>query len=210
MEMEIYPKEENTSTPYAFPINKVDAPTPLITNTKIDYQQKNNLDNFPHKGIFQPEPNILICKAPCGCKFIGLYIILFGSIFGIFFPIVGINTKIIVFIIAGTGVFSITIIVGIILFCTTTTEVKFTFSKPLVDITISTLCRQKKQIVQMDEIANIIFDYHEKGRKVHQELNIIFKNGTQYRYFNFNSSPPCYTKYEIEYFNNEVKRLLEK
>ena len=206
----MYPKEENTSTPYAFPINKVDAPTPLITNTKIDYQQKNNLYNFPHKGIFQPEPNILICKAPCGCKFIGLYIILFGSIFGILFPTAGIITNMIVFIIVGTGIFSITIIVGIILFCTITTEVKFTFSKPLVDITVSTACRQKKQIVQMDEIANIIFDYYENGRKVHQVLNIVFKNGSQYSYFNFNSSPPCFTKYEIEYFNNEVKRLLEK
>ena len=208
--MEMHPpKKEYTATPYAFPMNNIDEPAPLVISTKDDYQQKNNLNYFPHKGIFQPEPNTLICKTQCCCKFIGLYVILFGSIFGIVFPTVGIMTNMIVFIIVGTCIFSITIIVGISLFCSITTEVKFTFSKPLVDITISSMCKKKTQIVQMNEIANIIFDYNESRRGAYHVLHIIFKNGVQNNYFSFRSNPPCFTKYEIEYFNNEVKRLLE-
>ena len=68
---------------------------------------------------------------------------LFGSIFGIIFPTVGIATNMIVFTIVGYLIFLITIIVGTILFCTITTEVKSTFSNPMVEITVFSVCRKK-------------------------------------------------------------------
>ena len=36
----------------------------------------NNLNSIPHKGIFHPEPNTLICRGNCFYKYVGLYILL--------------------------------------------------------------------------------------------------------------------------------------
>ena len=188
-------------------------PAPEITPISETYQKPSNssdLYSLPHKGIFQPDPNILICKTHCCCKFIGLYVILFGSIFGTVFPTVGILNKMIIFTIIGSIIFSICFIVGICLFCCITTEVHLAFSYPMVEIIVLSVCRKRRQTVHKDEIANIIFEYNEAQKGAYQSLHIMFSNGTQNDYFGFTSSPPCFTKYETEYFNNEVKRLLGK
>ena len=74
--------------------------------------------------------------------------------------------------------------------------------------------RKRKQIIEKSEIANIIFEHSERqigGRKrIFQSLHIMFKNGIQNDYFNFSSNPPCFTKYEVDYFNNEVKKIIRK
>ena len=62
----------------------------------------NNLYNFPHKGIFHPEPNTLICRGNCCYKYVGLYVILYGLGFGCIFIPIGIFTKMIVFTIIGS------------------------------------------------------------------------------------------------------------
>ena len=200
-------KEYTFQTPQ---INNNNNAAPVAINANNNDQNNIDLNYFPHKGIFQPKPNILICKVHCCCKFIGLYVILFGLIFAIVFPTVGILNKKIIFTIIGIIIFSICLIVSIILFCLVTTEVKFIFNEVSVNIIISKVCQKREQIVPKEEIANIIFDYEiqEKG-KVYQELHIMFKNGIQYNYFGFSSNPPCFTKYEIIYFNKEVKKLLE-
>jgi hypothetical protein len=89
-----------------------------------------------------------------------------------------------------------------------TIEVQFVFSNPLVEIIRLSLCKKKIQAVHKEEIANIIFDYNEAPNGTYQSLHIMFKNGNQSDYFGCSSNPSCFTKYEIEYFNNEVKRLL--
>jgi hypothetical protein len=170
--------------------------------------QMYNLDTIPHKGIFQPEPNTLIIKGNCCLKFIGLYIVIFGIFFGITFPAVGIATHFIIFTIIGFTIFGICVIVAIIISCSITTEVQLIFSYPLVEIIVSSLFKKRRQNVNKEEIANIIFDYTPSGRGVYTSLHIIFKNGNQSDYFGCRSNPPCFTKEEIDYFNNEVKRLL--
>ena len=122
----------------------------------------------------------------------------------------------IVFTIIGFLFILITIIIGTILFYTITTEVKFTFSNPMVEITVFSVCRKKNKIIEKSEIANIIFEYIDNKKNnrnkdgAYHSLHIMFKNGIQEDYFSFSSSPPCFTKYEVDYFNNEIKRLLQK
>ena len=189
--------------------------SPFISENNPDSSNQSNINNIPHKGIFHPHPNIFICKPNCCFKYIGLYIILFGSLFGIFFPIAGIATKFIVFIIVGSVIFLCCLIVGIILFCLITIEIKFTFSHPMVEITASSMCRKKKQFVEKSEISEIFFEYNEnrlngrKGRKkIYHALHIKFKNGIENNYLKFSSNPPCFTKEEVDYFNNEMKKFL--
>ena len=131
------------------------------------------------------------------------------TIFGIIFPIAGIMKKIIILTVVGLIIFSVCVIVAICLFCLLTTEIKFVFTNSFVEITVSYSCHKKKQIVQKEEIANIIFEYKERKKGVYHALHIMFKNGIQNDYFSFSSNPPCFTFYEINYFNNEVKRLLK-
>ena len=200
----IYPNKEG----YTSQTKEESNPAPIVIPDIADFQP-NNLYKFPHKGIFQPNPNTLICKTNCCYKYIGLYIILFGAFFGIIFPTIGILVKITVFIIVGSLIFLITIIVGIILFCKITIEVKFIFSNPMVEIIASSLCSKKNKIVEKSEIANIILEYNNiRQNRVYQSLHIMFKNGLENDYFGFTSNPPCFTKYEVDYFNNEIKRLL--
>ena len=184
-------------------------PAPEIMPISETYQKPNNSRDFnslPHKGIFQPYPNILICKTHCCCKFLGLYIILIGSIFGTVFTTIGIIEKMIISTIAGIFFFSVLFISGISLFCSIIIEVHLAFSNTSVEIIELSVCREKRQIVHKDEIANIIFEYNEGQEGGHQTLYIMFSNGTNNNYFGSN----CFTKEEIEYFNNEVKRLLGK
>lgn len=181
---------------------------PSITPYNQDFSSQNNLNTIPHKGIFQPDPNTLICKAHCCCKFIGLYVILYGSIFGILFPIIGFTKHLIVFTIIGFILFTTCLIVGICLFRCITTEVKFAFSHPMLEITVSSVLRNKKTIVNKNEIGNIIFEYTEARRGAYHCLHIMFNNGIQEDYFSCKTNPPCFTKYEIEYFNKEIKNLL--
>ena len=172
----------------------------LKSETSQKPSNSRDLNSLPHKGIFQPAPNILICKTGCWNKFQGLCIILFGSIFGTIFPAVGIANKIIFFTIEGFIAFSLCFTIGIYQFCSITIELHLAFSNTMVEIIELSVCREKKRhIVHKDEIANINFEYNES-------LHIIFSNGTQNDYFSTN----YYTKYEIEYFNNEVERLLGK
>ena len=56
--------------------------------------ENNNLNNIPHKGIFHPEPNILICRANCFYKYLGFYLILFGLFFVCLFIPLGIHSKV--------------------------------------------------------------------------------------------------------------------
>ena len=85
----------------------------------------------------------------------------------------------------------------------------------MVEITVFSVCRKKNRIIEKSEIANIIFEYidNKKNKRnkdgAYHSLHIMFKNGIQEDYFSFNSSPPCFTKYEVDYFNNEIKRLLQ-
>ena len=137
---DLFPTKEG----YIPPTNETSSPAPILTPDNINVQQS-NLYQYPHKGIFQPDTNTLICKTHCCCKYIGLFIILFGAFFGIIFPTIGIATNMIAFIITGSSIFLVTIIEGIILFCTITTEVKFIFSNPMVEITISAMCSKKQK-----------------------------------------------------------------
>ena len=175
-----------------------------------EFSNQNNIDcDCTYEGILHPEPNIYICKIHCCIKFIGLYIFLFGCIFGITFPLVGFTTKLIIFTVTGFTIFFICLIIAILISCLLTIEVKFTFIYSTVEIITSSVCWSKKKIVDIKEIADIYFEYTQKGRGVYHSLHIRFKNGIENSYFNLNSRPPCFTKYEVDYFNNEVKRLLE-
>ena len=172
----------------------------------------NNLYNFPHKGIFHPEPNTLICRGNCCYKYVGLYPILFGLTFGTFI-LVGLFSKMIAFIIVGSIIFSASLIVGICLFFNIKTEIKFVVSYPMIEIIASSMCRTNKKIVNISEIANIIFEYEGSTNNnggIYQSLHIMYTNGEQKDYFGFTSTPPCFTKYEVDYFNNEIKKLLQK
>ena len=66
-----------------------------ISEDNPDFQNQNNFNAFPHEGIFHPEPNIFICKTDCCYKYMGLFIILYGSISGVVMIIIGIIFKII-------------------------------------------------------------------------------------------------------------------
>ena len=175
--------------------------------------ENSNLYNFPHKGIFHPEPNILICRGNCCYKYVGLYPILFGLIFACSFIPVGIASNMIVFILVGTLIFSASLIVGICLLCKINTEVKFVVSYPMIEIINSSLFKTNKKIVNISEIGNVIFEYEVSGNSnsgIYQSLHIMYTNGEQKDYFGFTSTPPCFTKYEVEYFNNEIRKLLHK
>ena len=172
----------------------------------------NNLYNFPHKGIFHPEPNTLICRGNCCYKYVGLYPILFGLTFGTFI-LVGLFSKMIAFIIVGSIIFSASLIVGICLFFNIKTEIKFVVSYPMIEIIASSMCRTNKKIVNISEIANIIFEYEGSTNNnggIYQSLHIMYTNGERKNYFGFNTSPPCFTEYEVVYFNNEIQKLLRK
>ena len=174
---------------------------------------KNNLYNFPHKGIFHPEPNTLICRGNCCYKYVGLYPILFGLSFGCSFIPAGIFSKNIVFTIVGSLIFTSSLIVGICLFCNIKVEIKFVVSYPMIEIITSSMCKTNKKIVNISEIGNIIFEYDDSkynSNGIYQSLHIMYTNGEQTNYFGFNSSPPCFTKYEVDYFNNEIRNLLNK
>ena len=184
-----------------------DEAAPVFAATPV--QNQNYLNTIPHKGIFQPEPNTFIIKPSCCCKFIGLFVFLYGCIFGTIFPAVGIKFKMHVMTIVGFAIFGCATIASICVFCYVTTEVMISFSNGMVEITESSVCRKNKKVVDKREIANILFEYTAAGRGVHQSLHIIYNNGIQNDYFGNTSNPPCFTKYEVDYFNNEVKRLLE-
>ena len=119
--------------------------------------QQGNKNLF--KGIFHPEPNILICKGNCCYRYIGLYPILFGLGLGCTFIPVGIATKFIVFILVGILIFSASLIVGICLLYKINIEVKFVISYPMIEIINSSMCKANKKIVNISEIGNIIFEY---------------------------------------------------
>ena len=203
---EIYAKGEREIFPSNSP--QEDYPPP-ITPYNQAHSYKNNLNSIPHKGIFQPDPNTLICKSHCCCKFIGLYVILYGSFFGIVFTLAGLTKHFIVFTIIGLSFFTACLIVGIYLFYSITTEVKFIFSDPMLEINVSSVLRKKKRIVNKNEIANIIFEYSTKKKGAYHSLHIMFNNGIQENYFSCSCNPPCFTKDEIDYFNNEMKNHLE-
>ena len=184
----------------------------------VDFNQRfqdgnNNLYNIPHKGIFQPEPNTLICRGNCCYRYVGLYPILFGLGFGCIFIPVGIFTKMIVFIIIGSLIFLAALIVGICLLCKINVEIKFVVSYPMIEIINSSMCKNNRKIVNISEIANITFEYevsNTRKKSIYQSLHIMYTNGEQTDYFGFRSSPPCFTKEEVDYFNNEMKKLLRK
>ena len=173
----------------------------------------NNLYNIPHKGISQPESNTLICRGNCCYRYVGLYPILFGLGFGCILIPVGIFTKTIVFIIVGSLIFLAALIVGICLLCKINVEIKFVVSYPMIEIINSSMCKNNRKIVNISEIANITFEYevsNTRKKSIYQSLHIIYTNGEQTDYFGFRSSPPCFTKEEVDYFNNEMKKLLRK
>ena len=184
-----------------------DDAAPVYPATPV--QNQNYLNTIPHKGIFQPEPNTFICRPSCCCKFIGLFVFLYGCIFGTIFPAVGIKAHMPVMTIVGFAILGCATIASICVFCLVTTEVMISFSNGMVEITESSVCRKNKKIVDKHEIANILFEYTAAGKGVYQSLHIIYNNGIQKNYFGCTSNPPCFTKYEVDYFNNEVKRLLE-
>ena len=139
-------------------------------NQGFQLDGNNNLYNYPHKGIFHPEPNTLICRGNCCFKYVGLYPMLFG--------------------------------------------LKFVVSYPMIEIITSSLFTSKSKIVNISEIGNIIFEYKfsytKKRGGIYQSLHIMYTNGEQTDYFGFNTSPPCFTQYEVDYFNKEIKKLLRK
>ena len=189
-----------------------DNAAPPLSQIPIECQNNlttNNLYSMPHKGIFQPEPNTLICKSGCCCKFIGFYVILYGSIFGIIFPIIGIKNNMIVMTIVGFLIFGGSFIGAMCVFCLLTTEVIFKFSNEMVEITAFTLCKKRTKMVNKYELTNIIFEYSPRQKGVYHSLHILYNNGIQNNYFSFSSNPPCFTKYEVDYFNMEIKRLLD-
>ena len=182
--------------------------SPSFSSYNSDFSNKNIIDTSPQKGIFHPNPNTYICKVHCCYKFIGLYIFLFGTIFGITFPLAGILAKLIIMTIVGFIIFFICLLIAILISCLLTAEVKFTFTYPKVEITASSACWSRKQIVDIKDISTIYFEYYQKGSGVYQALHIIFKNGNENSYFNFNSRPPCFTKIEVDFFNEEMKKNL--
>ena len=205
-----YLYEENKLTPSVNdPSNEA---FPQITTFNQEFQQgNNNLYNFPHKGIFHPEPNTLICRGNCCYKYVGLYPILYGLGFGCTFIPIGIFTKMIVFTIIGSIIFLASLIVGICLCYNIKTEIKFVVSYPMIEIIASSMCITNKKIVNISEIGNIIFEYEgSKNNSIYQSLHIMYTNGEQTDYFGFSSKPPCFTKYEVNYFNNEIRNLLHK
>ena len=141
---------------------------------------------------------------------------LFGLGFGCTFIPIGIFTKIIAMTIVGSFIFLGGLIVGICLACKINVEIKFVVSYPMIEIITSTLFTSNRKIVNISEIGNIIFEYtgntlhSSKKRSIYQSLHIMCTNGEQTDYFGFNTSPPCFTKYEVDYFNNEIKKLLRK
>ena len=182
--------------------------SPINSEDNTDFSNQNN---FPQKGIFHPESNIFICKVDCCCKYIGLFIVLYGLFFGIVFPLIGILNDLIIFTIFGSVIFLACLIAAIYVFCSVTLEVKFTFSHPMVGITITSMCGTKKQFVEKKEITEIFFEFTETGTEqkgAYQALHIKFNNGIENIYFKMNSTPPCFTKNEVDYFNNEMKELL--
>ena len=199
---DLYPTKEG----YIPQSNETSSPAPFITPDNLDF--KSHLYDYPHKGIFQPDPNTLICKTNCCCKYIGLFIMLYGSLFIVFCVPIGIMENLIGFTIFGFLLFLLTVIVGIILIFKKVNEVKFTFSNRMVEITSSTMCSRKTKILEKTEITNIIFEYNDIQKGVYQSLHIMYKNGVQNDYFGFKKNLPCFTKYEINYFNKEIKRLL--
>ena len=79
----------------------------------------------------------------------------------------------------------------------------------MVEITVSKMCGTKKQFVEKREITEIFFEYTETEKKgTYQALHIKFNNGIENIYFKLKSRPPCFTKNEVDYFNNEMKKLL--
>ena len=189
--------------------------TNINTYTTSPFAPENNPDFssqyiniYSHKGIFHPEPNIFICKAHCCCKYIGLYMILFCSFFVIFFPVIGFTNNLIVLINIGFLIFLVNCIIGILLLCLNTIEVKFTFSLPMVEITTSSMCITKTQIVEKSEISDIFFEYTEKQNGIYEALHIKYNSGIENTYFNISSRPPCFIKDEVDYFNHEIKKLL--
>ena len=188
-------------------INNSYTTSPFTSENNPDFLSQ-YINVYTHKGIFHPEPNIFICKAHCCCKYIGLYLILFSSFFGIFFPVIGFINNLIVLTIIGSGIFLFNCIIGVLLLCLNTIEVKFTFSHPVVEITTSSMCRTKNQIFEKSEISEIFFEYTEKRDGIFEALHIKFNNGIENIYFKISSRPPCFTKNEVDYFNNEIKKLL--
>ena len=119
----------------------------------------------------------------------------------------------IVFIIVGSFIFSASLIVGICLFYNINVEIKFVVSYPMLEIIASSMLKTNKKIVSISEIENIFFEYEDSKNNnsgIYQSLHIMYTNGEQKNYFGFNSSPPCFTKYEVDYFNNEIRNLLHK
>ena len=145
-------------------------------NQGFQLDGNNNLYNYPHKGIFHPEPNTLICRGNCCFKYVGLYPMLFGLGFGCTFIPIGIFTKMIVFTIIGSIIFLASLIVGICLCYNIKTEIKFVVSYPMIEIIASSMCITNKKIVNISEIGNIIFEYEgSKNNSIYQSLHNVYK-----------------------------------
>ena len=121
---------------------------------------------------------------------------------------VGFTTKLIIFTVTGFTIFFICLIIAILISCLLTIEVKFTFIYSTVEIITSSMCWSKKQIVDIKEISDIYFEYTQRGRGAYHSLHIKFKNGIENSYFNIESRPPCFAKFEVDLFNNGMKNHL--
>ena len=111
------------------------------------------------------------------------------------------------FILLGIINIMISVIYVICCFCINAVELQLLFSNFEVEITEKFVCRKKKQIVQKEEIDDIKFVYYHHRRKgTIYNLHITFKNGEIKKYFKYS---PHFTSYEVEYFNDEVRRLLD-
>ena len=97
--------------------------------------------------------------------------------------IVGIETDTYIMSLVGSIFLLFFVTVGILILRLDTVEVKFTFSHPMVEISVSSVLKIKKKFVEKKEISEIFIEY------------IYF--GSEF-----------FTKNEIDYFNNEIKKLL--
>ena len=82
----------------------------------------------------------------------------------------------------------------------------------MIEIIASSMCITDKKVVSISEIENIIFEYStpNNDKFIYQSLHIMYTNGERKNYFGFKNSDPCFTEYEVVYFNNEIKKLLRK
>ena len=118
--------------------------------------------------------------------------------------IVGIETDTYIMSLVGSIFLLFFVTVGILILRLDTVEVKFTFSHPMVEISVSSVLKIKKKFVEKKEISEIFIEYTEKPKGIYQALHVKFKDGIESIYF----GSEFFTKNEIDYFNNEIKKLL--